>query len=318
MPRRDARRSARAVLGSMLALAAGCDSPPWAPASRSVEARALMHDGRERTYELFRPAAADGSTAAPLVLAFHGTGGSAAQMRRITGLDEVADEFGFFVVYPDGVHGAWNDGRPGINEDVDDVGFVAALLDSLLAAEPIDRTRIYATGLSNGGHLCYRLAFDLPQRVAGIAPVGALLSTALARRGATPGPMPVFLVAGDADPISPYGGGVVGGAVLRRGEVLSAAETVQFWCAANGAMTSPSSIVYTPHPARDDGTRVRVESFPGGSGVGADVVWVTIEGGGHTWPGGRGYLPAAIVGPTARGWSASRAMWEFFAGQGHE
>jgi polyhydroxybutyrate depolymerase len=184
------------------------------------------------------------------------------------------------------------------------------MLDSLESEYPIDASRIYATGLSNGGHMCYRMAFDLSDRVAAIAPVGALLSTALRARDVGPRhSMAVLVIAGDADPISPYEGGVVGGGVLRRGEVSSAQDTVQFWIEA-GAVTTPTVSEYTVDTAANDGTRARVARYAAASSE-VEVVLITIEGGGHTWPGGEQYLPEAIVGRTSRDFSAATVIWEF-------
>lgn len=275
----------------------------------------VQWEGRQRTYGLYVPSAALSQPTTPraVVLAFHGGGGDGESMRRLTGFDEIAESDGFFVCYPDGVGGNWHDGRPGINEDIDDVGFVRALLDELASKHAIDAQRVYATGMSNGGHLCYRLAFDLSDRITAIAPVAALLSESLFVRAAPPPrALPVEIIVGDADPISPFGGGVVGGDLLDRGVTLSADDTIAFWRNVCRAPNDPVIINQDDEPA--DRTSVVRASYAPATG-GAEFVFITIRDGGHTWPGGRQYLPESLIGVTSREFSAAADIWDFFSRQ---
>lgn len=273
--------------------------------------------GSSRSYLLHTPPAlgAVPGQRFPLVLAFHGGGGTAEQLDRLTGLRAFAEREQFFLAFPQGVNNNWNDGRPGINDAVDDVGFVRVLLDELTAAYPIDPARVYATGLSNGGHFCQRLAFDLGDRIAAIAPVAAALSTALAAR-APPPPTPILMIVGDADPISPYSGGLIRvWGLIERGAVLSAAAAMEFWIDANAARRDGPQYYYDDADPRD-GTRVRRAEYPADADRGGrPVVVLTVEGGGHAWPGGEQYLPVALIGHTSRDISASAEIWAFFAVQ---
>lgn len=312
------RRFARCAGFSAAALfLAGCPQPPAsdAPLLIGVSRRDVVHGGVVRSLHLFVPQQAlDAPPASmPLLLVLHGGGGDAAFMARVTRFDALAQRDGFIVAYPQGINGNWNDGRPELDNGVDDVGFIAAVIDALVAEYPIDGARIYATGLSNGGQMCFRLAFDLGDRIAAIAPVAALLSESLAVRP-RPSPMPALVIFGRDDPITPFEGGTVGGAGLRRGDVLSADATGEFWISVNRADATP---LIETLPDRDalDGTRAsRARHAPLAAGA-AEFQFITIEGGGHTWPGGVQYLPVFVIGRTSRDFSASEEIWMFLSRQ---
>ncbi|MHB8895589.1 MAG: extracellular catalytic domain type 1 short-chain-length polyhydroxyalkanoate depolymerase [Candidatus Geothermincolia bacterium] len=271
----------------------------------------IKSGGLDRTYTVHAPQSAPGPNGYPLVLAYHGHGGDGAGQERLSGMDSTADTNGFVVAYPDGVDHAWNDGRTGQqNSRVDDVGFTRDLIDKLEKDYSIDPTRVYATGMSNGGMMCYRLALDLSDRIAAIAPVAALMSEDLASRGGSPAPVAVMVTEGTEDRLMPYGGGSVGLFLKMRGQVLSAAATVEFWVRADGCSAVPET-VELPDRDSSDGTRARLDRYTGGRN-GTDVLLYTITGGGHTWPRGWQYLGPRLVGVTCKDYSASQAIWDFF------
>jgi polyhydroxybutyrate depolymerase len=282
---------------------------PGAPAAQSApveQPRALRVAGANRTYLLYVPTTYRYSRPAPLVLVFHGAGASPRGMARHTGFSALAEREGFIVVYPAGISRRWNDGR-GYGVPRDDVGFVRALLDTLGRQLSIDPRRIYATGISNGAMFSYRLACDLPGVFAAIAPVAGAMPVALgpACEHATPVALAAFQ--GTADPLVPYRGG---GVALRRGHVLSAERSVGVWAASAGCAAEPS-VTQAPDRAPHDGMRVKVTSYAG-CDHGHDVELYTIEGGGHTWPGG----PASgrRVGRVTRDIDATTTIWAFFSG----
>jgi len=277
----------------------------------------LSSDGLRRRYRVYVPTTYSAAAVSPraLVLAFHGWGQSAAGMSRLTGLDELAEKYDFIIAYPEGIDGNWNDGRPNINPTIDDVSFVRDLIDTLESQYRIDPRRIYATGLSNGGHMCNRLAIEMSDRIAAVAPVAAVISRALSQSTDVGRPVPLMLIEGDADPVTPFGGGIVGMAGINRGEVLSADATIAFWVARNHAVSRPMVSV-EPDVDPRDGTRVRIATYSKRTdGTGAEVVFMRIEGGGHTWPEGLQYLPESLIGRTSRDISASEAIWAFFSRQ---
>src|SRR6266542_5157522 len=124
------------------------------------EARSLSSGGRGRSYRLYRPPGLSQAPTAPLVLVLHGGFGSGAQVEQAAGWDPVADRHGFVVAYPDGIGRSWNAGSccgPARQQRVDDVAFLAALIDHLGTAENVDPGRVFVTGVSNGAMMAYRL-----------------------------------------------------------------------------------------------------------------------------------------------------------------
>jgi len=270
--------------------------------------------GIERTFRVHVPPSYAAGTAVPLVFVLHGGGGEGEGMERLTHMDEVADSGGFIAVYPYGIDRNWNDGRPEINPSVDDVGFFRLMLDRLESDYSIDTRKVYSTGISNGGFMSYRLAFDLDGRIAAIAPVGAPMSEQQFARPPPSSPVSVLLIHGVDDPLCPWSGGDLGfsrtGRGMDRGRCVSVADTIGYWVSADGCGAQP---VKTDLPDADpgDGTRVREELYGGGRS-GTDVELLAVEGGGHTWPGGLQYLSERIIGRTNRDIDASSVIWEFF------
>ena len=175
-----------ACVVSMLFLSSGCrnakrtvpyqESAKWSVQPQEGGQKSIESGGLERRYSVHLPPSYEVGTPTPLIIAFHGGGGDGEGMELLTHMDEISDRERFIVVYPDGINRNWNDGRSQINPGVDDVGFVRDLLDQLGSDYSIDTKRVYATGISNGGFMSYRLAFDLSGRFAAIASVGAPLS----------------------------------------------------------------------------------------------------------------------------------------------
>ncbi len=275
---------------------------PGAPAQTPgiEQQRYLEVAGTRRSFLLYLPTTYRAGRPVPLVLVFHAAGGQGRGIARHTGFTELAEREGFAVAYPDGIGGRWNDGRRPSARD--DVGFVRALLDSLRREVNVDSTRIYATGISNGAMLSYRLACDLPGVFAAIAPVAGALPVNLSERCVPATPLSVAAFQGTADPSLPYDGGGTPPAA-----VLSAERSVAFWAGAAGCATARPEMVVSDSVS--DGTRLRRLSYPACSGN-RDVVLYTIEGGGHTWPGG----PQASrrVGRVSREISATPVIWDFF------
>jgi polyhydroxybutyrate depolymerase len=268
--------------------------------------------GQVRTFTVHVPDRPAPQGGFPVVLVFHGGGGTGANIRRLTGFDALADERGFIAVYPDGTDKHWNDGRRTIRNPQDDVGFIAALLDQLAAANPIDRGRIFATGLSNGALFAERLGCDLSDRIAAIAPVAGTMPADLAPRCRSGRPVAVVQIDGTADPIMPFGGGAVAdfGGRGEGGVVLSVAATAVAWARRNGC-TSPGADEPLPPAAPLDPTRITRQSYAS-CPVAGPVTVLTVKGGGHAWPGGMQYAPVRLVGRASRQIDATRTIAAFF------
>ncbi|MBI1256867.1 MAG: hypothetical protein GC204_05310 [Chloroflexi bacterium] len=272
----------------------------------------LYFQGRwERDYLLYLPMNYNREQPIPLVLVLHGGGGTAHHMIKLTQsmFNTLADEHNFMVVYPNGFGRQWNDGRfETRGRNMDDVGFIRELIDSLATAYAVDLEHVFVTGISNGGHMAYRLACDMPDRIAGIAPVAALMPGNLEQACRPARPMPVLIIAGTDDPLVPYRGGAVQVGTQQRGTVASADTTLRFWAKINGCTGEP---LVTDLEDRDprDGTHIRETLY---SSCDAPTVLYSIVGGGHTWPGGKQYLDERMIGKTSREFDASEMIWGFF------
>lgn len=275
--------------------------------------RDLSFGGDQRYYEMHVPASYKPGSKVPLVLVFHGGGGNPSAVRNTTGFDAVSDREGFVAVYPAGTGKnedasrlSWNillSDTPATQNKKDDLGFVRAVLKDVTARLSIDERRIFATGISQGGMMCYRLACDsdLSGRIAAIAPVAGVMTV-------PPGDcrpsraMPILHFHGKNDAVVPYQGGQGGriDPVTRP----SVADTMKFWLAKNKLGDTP----------RDRGNRGKAlfQDF-GKEGAPGEVTLWSLEDGGHTWPGGESGLPEFIIGKVNRDISATEIIWKFFS-----
>lgn len=273
--------------------------------------RGLEVDDYDRPYYVHVPKSYDGSKAYPVVLAFHGGGANAESMQRFCGLNEKAEEAGFLAVYPSGTgllrrvrtFNAGNCCGYAMRKDVDDVKYVRELLEDLAKAAKIDPKRIYATGMSNGGMISYRLASELSDRIAAIAPVGGPMGTKTCHPKR---PVPVMHFHGTDDAFAAFEGGP-GKRSRTQTDFYSVEHSVNAWVKANGCDPQPK-VTQLPDKAEDGMTVVR--KVYGGGKDGSEVILIQINGGGHTWPGRE--PPLKFLGPSTQDISANDLMWEFF------
>lgn len=262
-------------------------------------------DQRERTYRVHLPPVS-GSTPLPLVIVLHGGGGNDDNAARMTGMSAKADQENFIVVYPDGSGRlsdkllTWNAGnccRYAAENNIDDVGFIRALIGQLQRDYPLDPQRIYVTGMSNGAMMTQRLACEASDLIAAIGPVAGALNVACQPT------QPVAMIAfnGMQDEHVLFQGGPPKKSLDPHPRVdKSVADTISFWVKNNGCGSTP---LHT-----EKGNILRDE-YSGCAGD-ASVVLYTIKDGGHAWPGGR---RGSIFGdaPTQE-ISATDLMWAFF------
>jgi polyhydroxybutyrate depolymerase len=281
-------------------------------------AREISHAGRTRSYLVHIPAAVADGEPAPVVLFFHGGTGTAAHAARSYSWNEKADTEGFIVVYPNGTGRlqTWNAMHccgEALRDNVDDVGFVRALLDDLKSVATIDESRIYATGMSNGAMFTHRLASEMSDVIAAIAPVagtmgGRARDGAEERRPSAPNQaVSVMIIHGLKDRNAPYHGGRPEVGLVRERSDISIPETAKFWAEVNVCDAAPRPIALDPALAG----KVEGEEYVNPATGRAEVAVIRIIEGGHAWPGG---APPARRGadPPIREWSATDAIWEFF------
>ncbi len=299
----------------------------------------FVHEGYKRKALIHVPVYLPRDSSVPLVLALHGGGGNAAQARSTFGLDAVADREGFIVAYPEGIGPAiggnllatWNAeaccGRA-MREGVDDISFIAGVLDGLEASLPIDAKRIYVTGHSNGALLAYRLACDLSNRITAIAPVGghgALRTDCVQERA-----VPVLHVHGVQDECVPFEGGTCGGcfAELLAAMGLPAGDGERWDCpAVTTELNDRMSLYGCAEGLTTEFVNGAVRMTATECRDGAAVSLLKIEELGHAWPG-TAMFPACeraplgqpcrlwneIAGPANGDVSAAEHIWRFFSG----
>jgi polyhydroxybutyrate depolymerase len=234
-------------------------------------------------------------------------------MRVFTDFSPVADEHDFAVVYPDGLNRMWRFWeRPELGEQVkdepgyvDDVGYIAALIDVLVEEGLVNPRRVYATGLSNGGYMSNRLACLLPDKIAAIAPVAGTTTPGLMETR-PPRPVPVLYIHGTRDHIVGFDGT---DQFTREKSSLSAEELVAWWAQQNGCGPVQEEPVAD---TVNDGCTVLRHVHPASGEDGAPVIFYEIKGGGHTWPDGK-FQPVLVMGTVCRDFNASEVMWEFFS-----
>ncbi|WP_158531603.1 MULTISPECIES: PHB depolymerase family esterase [unclassified Meiothermus] len=267
----------------------------------------IQSGGQVRTYEGHLPPHAGARL--PLLLVLHGGGGNGHGMRRLAGMDELADRAGFLVVYPNGYKQSWADGRGTTKAEqagVDDVAFLRSLIEQLIQKYGVDPRRIYAAGISNGGLMVGRMACELSDEIAAFAVVAATFPERLTATCHPSRPVPILFIHGTLDPILPAAGGIP--KVGAGGAILSAEEAVDFWRRLNTCGTSPVEEKLID-PVQD-GTQTLFRRWA--CAQGSQVLFYRVNGGGHTWPGGWQYLPEDLVGRTSRDFSATEAIWAFF------
>lgn len=257
----------------------------------------IICEGVERDYLIHVPASCDPASPMPLVMSFHAAAMWPASQRKTSGWNDVADRFGFIVVYPGGSGSprVWQASAAGA---VRDARFVSDLLDSLQRRYSIDASRVCATGLSNGAQVAFVVPCALDDRITAVGAVAAAhqLPWSWCERSRA---VPLIAFHVTADPLVPYDGGP---SPVAPQPFPAARAFATEWARRNGCAMEPAT-----HQAGTDVVRVEYT----GCIDDADVVFYSLAGGGHTWPGGRTSL-GWVAGRTNRGVEASALMWDCF------
>lgn len=281
-------------------------------ATGQIQEKTIRVGDRERSYVAYLPASL--APGAALVIVLHGSDMTGSRMRRATGgiFELLADRHGFALIYPNGYLENWNDCRkyatfPAKHANIDDVGFIRALIRSFAAEAKIDPKKVNVFGFSNGGHMAFRLAIEAPNEIAAVVAAAAGLPakehSSCASEGIT---SRVMLVNGIDDPLNPYDGGV--GPFSTR--VLSAQASAMAFAKRNDVVEPPSETTVLM-PSKEDSTSVnRLTWSRGGRPV---VALYTVRGGGHVIPQPVFRFPP-FLGATSQ-FDSPSASWAFFASQ---
>lgn len=286
----------------------------------SVQVRSIVVGELKREYTIYLPSAHDGKSPLPVVIMFHGGGGTSKAVMHETLWDKKAENEGFIAVFPQatapdptrpasfrGNSAIWNDGSMRFHagkDGVDDIAYVNAVIDELISKFKADPKRIYAAGFSNGASMAFRVGLELSKRIAAIAPMsGALWMT----NASIAEPIPLLYIHGTADTLNPIDGGVpasAGGIPMGEGKAKPPVKDhIDRWVSLIDCKPSPI--------ATESVNGVTTRKFAQGKG-GASIEWITIDGLGHTWPGGKSFLPASIVGSMTDKMIAVDIIWDFF------
>ncbi len=270
--------------------------------------RAVLNGDQKRAYLIHVPKEYDAKKPAPVILALHGAAMDGSMMVWFSGLNKKSDEAGFIVVYPSGTgvgpFRTWNAGGfsgKTAEGKADDVAFIGKLLDDLGTVVKVDEQRVYASGMSNGGMMCYRLAAELSDRIAAIAPVAGTIAIDESRPTR---PVPVIHFHGSKDNIVPFE--MTKGKSPSFMRLKGVEDSIQTWVKLNGCDEKPKIDTISKE---DDEMKV-TRTYYGGGKDGSEVVLVVIEEGGHTWPGQK--PPVGFIGKSVKDISANDLIWEFF------
>ncbi|GAC1365949.1 MAG: PHB depolymerase family esterase [Ktedonobacteraceae bacterium] len=284
------------------------------PKNITVSRHIMQMQASSRSYTIVMPEVLQ--KAAPLLVVFHGSNQTGEKIRAFSGnvFDELVQEHGFVVVYPDGYKGHWNDARvsskfPTRKAGTDDVAFTKALIDELSARHDIDANKVYIAGYSNGGQMVIRLIHEWPYHFAGAVIISATQpdpANFLATSKETS--LPILIIHGTADPIVPYNGGVASlWGFNPRGLGLSARATAQYYARRNHIDAHP-----TTGTLKYEDKNLPEVTFEAYNETGKyPVKLVSIHGGGHAVP--NPYKKATfMLGKTATNINSAELLWDFF------
>lgn len=277
--------------------------------------KSLQVGTMNRTYLMYKPKNGTAAEPVPLVVVLHGSSANGLIMSHCSGFNALAERYRFIALYPDSYGPLWNDGRvdpnsPSFRNGVDDVLFISRLIDATVATGLVDPKRVYLAGFSNGGMMALRFGIAEPGKIAAIACISGLLPKHLSiLRPARP--VPLLMMHGTDDSIVPWVGGVLKCGNKQKGEVLSVLDTVSWWARNNGC-ASQVNIRILPDTDTSDGTVGFIISY-GCATPDTDVTLVTIQGGGHTWPGAVSSLYRPNVGKICHDFDAAQFIWDYFS-----
>lgn len=261
------------------------------------------HNSIMRTFQFYVPATYVPGQPVPLIIDLHGTGSSGANQAQRTDYMSIADTANFIIAYPDGTREPitqlrfWNYGPP-LSSNVDDVGFLEALIDTVSAYYSINQNRIYCSGMSNGSFMAYYMACQ-STRFAAIGGVTGSMSTAMYSSCNPSYPIPRIHVHGTDDNINPYNG---------NSSMQGIEDVTRFWVDQNSCDTTPTVFQV---PNVDPADSCTAERFLYSNGVnGQTVELFRVNNGGHTWPG---HYVFTFNGNTCMDFDATAELWRFFS-----
>lgn len=261
-------------------------------------------DGMERYYYTFIPSEMSTQNSVALIVALHGGVGSGTQLEIQSQLSVLAEQEKFIVVYPDGFKNAlgirtWNAGvccGSAVNQNIDDVSFISLLIEKHIETFNVDPEKVFITGMSNGGFMAYRLACEIPEKIAAIAPVACSMNIP---NGCNASQMvPIIHFHSFLDSNIPYNGGHGDGLSNHYNPPLDSVFNV--WSDIGGCINRSDTIISNEYY-----TQVHFSSCS----CEREIQYLITEDGGHSWPGGQA---TAFGDDVSEYINANLLMWTFF------
>ena len=273
--------------------------------SQQFTEASFLHNNLERSYILYVPDSYDSNSSTSLVLNLHGYSSNAGQQMIYSNFYTIADTAGFILAHPQGTiddngFAFWNSGLFGESIEIDDIGFLSNLIDTISSQYNINQDKIYSTGMSNGGFMSYKLACELSDKIAAVASVTGSMNESQINSCFPQQSMPVMQIHGTTDLVVLY----EGNEFL---ETLSIEDVVSYWVAFNQCDTDP---VVTNMPDINILDLSQAEHYLYDNCINStSVEFYKIINGGHTWPGA---LIPLTGNNTNQDINASEKIWEFF------
>lgn len=267
------------------------------------QTKTLMHNDVKRKYIVYTPKNYDpgASRKYPIVFNFHGGGMTPAEQMLYSQMNKTADRHSFIVVYPKGIKEDWNVGfGMSYKKGTDDIGFVEAILNQIEKDYKIDPKKVFAAGLSRGGFFCHRIAAELPHRFSAVASAGASLPDSVAYYHKDRKEIGILMIHGKADRVVDYAG--------KDGGYFSALKSYQYWLKQNNSAAGEEKIIKLDLD-KNDGTSAEITEKKAGRKF---ITLVSIENGGHTWPGADDFNIGLPIGLTSKEIDFNEYMWAFF------
>ncbi|MGZ9809216.1 alpha/beta hydrolase family esterase [Pseudoroseicyclus sp. H15] len=269
----------------------------------------ISHGGQERSYYASVPPG--GGNGLPVVMVFHGGEGDPTDAAAASGLGGSGAGRNFVALFPSSGNSQWNDGRNETANGRDDVGFALAVLSDAVSRFGVDPSRAFAAGASNGGLFTERLACEASGTFAAFAVIAATMPADLAERCRPAAPVPMIFFMGTGDRLMPYEGGEIASMPMLGvgvgGTVYSAQQTQDFWARQNSCGSGRTEQL---PDTTNDGTTAEVTRYDCSGG--ANLTFVTIEGGGHNWPGATAMAARRLSGTVSQDVDATSRMLGFF------
>ncbi len=284
------------------------DSPDWVEKATQPE----PPDEYTRSYIHYVPDNYDPSVPTPVMFMLHLRPGNGSSFSILTGMNDIADEEGFIVIYPNAYENAWNyttDATLDRDPNYDDTEFLKAIIEELALDYTIDRSRLYVAGMSSGGFMTLRLACEASDTFAAFASVGATNFLGLEDLCVGQRPVPVLMMHGTDDPDIAWDGEQGLSEMGITTIYSSVIDSVEFWLNHNDCDAEPDLVTLKEQGNSPD-TYVQILDFYRCREE-SDLKLYAIIGGGHTWPGTRNLTLESLYGKTNLDIDASQIIWDF-------